>query len=98
MSRQVRARRRGLDITQAGLGAAIGVSRQAIVAIEKGGNPSLSTALAIGRALNTPLTDLFPELDHKAAEELETISSRTLSALRDDDETDNIDRMTIPTA
>ncbi len=98
MSRQVRERRRLLDITQAGLGAAVGVSRQAIVAIEKGGNPSLSTALAIGRTLGAPLADLFPELDRKAAEEIETISARTRSALPDDDETDNINPMTRPTA
>ena len=56
--RQARERRGG--ITQQDLAAAVGVTRQTIIALEKGEyNPSLQLALAIARALGTPVEELF---------------------------------------
>lgn len=66
MSREVRRLRRELDWTQADLAARIGVSRQSLVTIEKGGTPSLGTALRLARELGTETAILFPDLDAAA--------------------------------
>jgi len=56
----VRAARRGAELTQAELAAAVGVSRQTIVAVESGGYaPSVYLALALGRVLRRSVEDLF---------------------------------------
>jgi len=46
--------------TQEDLGRAVGVTRQTILAIEKGGyEPSVRLALELARALAVPVDDLF---------------------------------------
>ncbi|KXO92823.1 XRE family transcriptional regulator [Tsukamurella pulmonis] len=63
----VRVRRRAERITQAELAAAVGVSRQTVVSVEKGDYaPSVYLALRIARALDSTVEDLFPlkEDDH----------------------------------
>jgi putative transcriptional regulator len=48
------------DMSQAELGALVGVTRQTIIAVEQGGySPSLETAFRIARALGHPLDDVF---------------------------------------
>jgi putative transcriptional regulator len=48
------------EMTQAQLAATIGVARQTVIAIEKGGySPSLEMAFRIAQALNVPLDDVF---------------------------------------
>jgi putative transcriptional regulator len=55
--RAVRARR---GLTQQDLAEAIGLTRQSIIAIEKGRFvPSVHTALLLARALDMPVGDLF---------------------------------------
>ncbi|WP_182357988.1 helix-turn-helix transcriptional regulator [Tomitella gaofuii] len=60
-SNRVREHRRRLALTQAQLGAQVGVSRQSIVSIE-GGNysPSVYLALRIAAALGAAVEELFP--------------------------------------
>lgn len=63
----VRARRRDQRITQAELAAAVGVSRQTVVSVEKGDYaPSVYLALKVARALGATVEELFPlkEDDH----------------------------------
>lgn len=63
----VRVRRRAQRITQAELAAAVGVSRQTVVSVEKGDYaPSVYLALKIARALESTVEELFPlkEDDH----------------------------------
>ena len=56
--RQVRESRG--DLTQQGLANAVGVTRQTIIALEKGEyNPSLQLALLISQKLNVPVGELF---------------------------------------
>ena len=58
----VRPMRRTADLTQAQLAAAVGVSRQTIVSIEKGDyGPSVYLALAIAHTLDTTVEALFGE-------------------------------------
>jgi putative transcriptional regulator len=48
------------EITQAALAERVGVSRQTIVAIEKGNyNPSVELALKLGRTLGATVEELF---------------------------------------
>ena len=63
----VRERRRARRITQAELAAAVGVSRQTVVSVEKGDYaPSVYLALKVARALESTVEELFPlkEGDH----------------------------------
>ena len=63
----VRARRRVQRITQAELAAAVGVSRQTVVSVEKGDYaPSVYLALKVARTLGATVEELFPlkEDDH----------------------------------
>lgn len=58
----VKAARAQKDMTQKGLAAAVGVSRQTINAIEQGEyNPTIKLCRAICRALNKTLDELFWE-------------------------------------
>lgn len=58
---RVREHRRARGLTQAALGAAVGVSRQSIVSTEKGDYaPSVYLALRLAKALRTTVEDLFP--------------------------------------
>ncbi len=60
--RKFKAARDLCGLTQDGLAKAVGVSRQTIVSIEKGGgNPSLDLCKRICKTLNTTLNDLFGE-------------------------------------
>ncbi|WP_062210020.1 helix-turn-helix transcriptional regulator [Demequina oxidasica] len=48
------------DMTQAGLAASIGVTRQTVIAIEQGKySPSLEMAFQIARAFEVPLDEVF---------------------------------------
>ena len=54
--------RAGMDISQAKLAELVGVSRQTINAIEKGDyNPTIKLCIAICKALNKTLDELFWE-------------------------------------
>ena len=47
-------------LTQEMLGGMVGLTRQSIIAIEKGRfTPSIHTALMLARALETPIEELF---------------------------------------
>ena len=55
--KELRARH---DLTQDALGQKVGVSRQSIISIEKGGHsPSVKLALRIARVLQVPLEEAF---------------------------------------
>lgn len=57
----MRRRRRERRATQAELAAAAGVSRQTVVAVEKGDYaPNVYLALRLARALESTVEDLFP--------------------------------------
>lgn len=59
---RIKAARAGLDISQAELAEKVGVSRQTISAIEKGDyNPTINLCIAICKALDKTLNDLFWE-------------------------------------
>ncbi|MBP3621852.1 MAG: helix-turn-helix transcriptional regulator [Lachnospiraceae bacterium] len=59
---KIKAARAGLDMSQAELAEKCGVSRQTISAIEKGDyNPTVNLCIAICKALNKTLDDLFWE-------------------------------------
>ncbi len=59
---RIKSARVAMDLTQGDLSDIVGVSRQTIVAIEKGEyNPTIKLCLAICRALNKTLNDLFEE-------------------------------------
>lgn len=52
--------RKHADLTQAQLAGAIGVTRQTIIAIEKGNyTPSVLLALKLSQALKKPIGELF---------------------------------------
>ncbi len=55
------------DLTQAGLAAKVGVTRQTIGLIENGGyNPTLHLCIRVAKALDKTLNDLFwEESDHE---------------------------------
>lgn len=56
----VRAARKRRGYTQAQLGEYTSLTRQSIIAIEKGRfTPSIETALLLAHALDTPVDDLF---------------------------------------
>ena len=58
----MKSARAKLDLSQEDLAVAVGVSRQTIVSIEKGGgNPSLDLCKKICRTLNQSLDYLFGE-------------------------------------
>ncbi len=64
LSEQLRSRLRSVreaaELTQASLAERTGVTRQTIIAIERGGYvPSLALALVLARELSTPLDELF---------------------------------------
>ena len=57
---RVRETREELGLTQEELGQAVGLSRQSIIAIEKGRfTPSIHTALSLAAALRTRADELF---------------------------------------
>ena len=59
---RLKAARAGLDMSQDDLAKKCGVSRQTISAIEKGDyNPTINLCIAICKALNTTLDELFWE-------------------------------------
>jgi len=54
------------NLTQAGLADKVGVTRQTIGLIEHGGyNPTLNLCIAIAKALDKTLNDLFWESEHE---------------------------------
>ncbi len=57
---RVRELRSERGLTQANLGEIVGLTRQSIIAIEKGRfTPSIHTALMLAAALNTTVDELF---------------------------------------
>lgn len=59
---KLKAARAGLDLSQADLAEQVGVSRQTINSIEKGDyNPTINLCIAICKALNKTLDELFWE-------------------------------------
>ena len=59
---RLKAARAGLDLSQQELAERVGVSRQTISAIEKGDyNPTIKLCIAICRALDRTLDELFWE-------------------------------------
>ena len=59
---RLKSARAALDMSQDDLAKAVGVSRQTISAIEKGDyNPTINLCIAICKALNRTLNDLFWE-------------------------------------
>lgn len=60
---RLKAARAGKDLSQQALAELVGVSRQTINAIEKGDyNPSIRLCIAICKALDKTLDDLFWEV------------------------------------
>lgn len=60
MDNDVRELREGRGLSQAGLGAALGVSRQTINSIETGKyDPSLPLAIRIARLFSTTVEEIF---------------------------------------
>ena len=67
MKNRIRVLRAEREITQETLAAALGVTRQTIIAIEKGKyDPSLPLALRIARFFQAPVETIF--LDDEAAQ------------------------------
>ncbi len=59
---KLKAARAGMDMSQAELAEAVGVSRQTINSIEKGDyNPTIKLCLAICKTLNKTLDEIFWE-------------------------------------
>lgn len=59
---KLKAARAGMDMSQAELAEAVGVSRQTINSIEKGDyNPTIKLCLAICKVLNKTLDEIFWE-------------------------------------
>ena len=59
---KLKAARAGKDLSQQALADLVGVSRQTIVAVEKGDyNPTINLRIAICKALDKTLNDLFWE-------------------------------------
>jgi putative transcriptional regulator len=60
LSNRVREHRERAGMTQEALGDQVGLTRQSIIAIEKGRfTPSIHTVLMLAQALNIPVEDLF---------------------------------------
>ena len=60
MENRVKVYRAMRDVTQEGLAKAVGVSRQTVIAIERGNyNPSLELAFKIARFFDVGVEDLF---------------------------------------
>ena len=60
---RLKAARAGIDLSQQALAELVGVSRQTINAIEKGDyNPTIRLCIAICKALDKTLDDLFWEV------------------------------------
>lgn len=60
LQNRLKQQRQNRGFTQAELATAVHVTRQTIIAVEKGRfNPSVKLALEIAQALNTPITELF---------------------------------------
>lgn len=56
----IRDLRTELGLTQAGLAATLGITRQTVIAIEQGRySPSLEMAFQIAQALRVPLDEVF---------------------------------------
>ena len=66
MKNRLEALRREKGIRQEDLAAALGVSRQTVISLEKGKyNPSLALALKIGRYFAMPIEDIFDDSDEQ---------------------------------
>ena len=60
MKNKIKVYRAMNDLTQEGLAQALGVTRQTILAIEKGKyDPSLELAFRMARYFNTPIEEIF---------------------------------------
>jgi putative transcriptional regulator len=69
LENRVREARNGQGLTQEELARAVGVTRQTIIAIEKGGyEPSVRLALALASSLAASVGDLFWLAQEKGGE------------------------------
>ena len=60
LENNVRDLRQNLGMTQEELGQRVGLTRQSIIAIEKGRfTPSIHTVLMLAKALKTPVEEMF---------------------------------------
>ncbi|MBD5148736.1 MAG: helix-turn-helix transcriptional regulator [Oscillibacter sp.] len=60
MTNQIKALRKAKGFRQEDLAAAVGVSRQTIIAVENNKyNPTLELAMRLARVLETPVEELF---------------------------------------
>ena len=67
---RLKAARAGKDLSQQALAELVGVSRQTINAIEKGDyNPTIRLCIAICKALDKTLDDLFWEIGRASCRE-----------------------------
>jgi putative transcriptional regulator len=74
----IRLRRKARRITQAELAAAVGVSRQTVIAVEQGDySPSVYLALRIARVLGASVEDLFIEADEIGTDQTQQTRGRT---------------------
>ena len=67
MTNRLEALRRERGIRQEDLAAALGVSRQTVISLEKGKyNPSLALAFRLSRYFGLPIEGIFDDSDERA--------------------------------
>lgn len=67
MTNRLEALRKARGIRQEDLAAALGVSRQTVISLEKGKyNPSLALAFKISRYFDLPIEGIFDDSDGRA--------------------------------
>ena len=67
MKNNLEALRRERGIRQEDLAAALGVSRQTVISLEKGRyNPSLALAFKLSRYFELPIEEIFDDSDERA--------------------------------
>lgn len=93
ISLRLRNIRRAKNLSQEELARQLGVSRQAIIALEQGTSlPSLPVVMALLRALDIPFTDLFESswTPFRAFDEHDTADTNTIAHFREADMPQNI--------
>ncbi len=93
ISLRLRNIRRAKNLSQEELARQLGVSRQAIIALEQGTSlPSLPVVMALLRALDIPFTELFESqwTPFRPFDEHDTADTNTIAHFRDADMPQNI--------